>query len=105
MAALITPNDGECHLQRSEEGDFYEYVQDPEQVRTLVPCPSLLMHLFPSLHNYIHTHNIQHVQSRIYELYIRKSCKISYTCLLGVGVALELKQRSIVSLLDARAMH
>ena len=31
MAALTTRNDGECHLQRNEEG-FYEYFRSPEQV-------------------------------------------------------------------------
>ena len=32
MAALLTRNDGECHLQRNDKG-FYEYFRSPEQVR------------------------------------------------------------------------
>ena len=31
----MTSNDGECHLQRSDEG-FYEYSRSPEQVRVFI---------------------------------------------------------------------
>ena len=35
VAALVLPNDGECHLQTVElvyEGTFLQYFRDPEQV-------------------------------------------------------------------------
>ena len=33
VAALLTRNDGECHLRRDPDMGFYEYSRTPEQVR------------------------------------------------------------------------
>ena len=33
VGALLTRNDGECHLRRDPDKGFYEYSRTPEQVR------------------------------------------------------------------------